>query len=427
MTREEQRIVACVDELFESQIAFTEQLVSFSSLRNAERDAQALVASALHSRGYEVSWIRTDATQHGKHPAFSPSTVNYSESWNVVGRKAPRRGGGRSLAFNSHVDVVPAGSASRWKAPPFSPYRKGDWLYGRGAGDMKAGLVASIFALDAISKAGLQLLGDVQIQSVVEEEITGNGAATLFQQGYTADAVISPEPTDEQLIRANAGVIKFRLTTRGRPAHPREPELGMSAVDLMIRLINHLRTLERRWINEGRSKPLFSAIPNPVALTIGTIRGGDWIASIPSDCEAEGRVGFYPGDNPLKRAAEFEAFIARLPDQDPAFAGGELVDVKWVGVMHEGYELVEGGEAEAALRSAHALVNEGRSLGSSIMTCYLDAAVFAVHGGIPSLVYGPISENIHGIDERVSLASMKRVTKTLALFAAKWCGTGEGP
>lgn len=292
---------------------------------------------------------------------------------------------------------------------------------------MKAGLVASIFALDAISKAGLQLLGDVQIQSVVEEEITGNGAATLFQQGYTADAVISPEPTDEQLIRANAGVIKFRLTTRGRPAHPREPELGMSAVDLMIRLINHLRTLERRWINEGRSKPLFSAIPNPVALTIGTIRGGDWIASIPSDCEAEGRVGFYPGDNPLKRAAEFEAFIARLPDQDPAFAGGELVDVKWVGVMHEGYELVEGGEAEAALRSAHALVNEGRSLGSSIMTCYLDAAVFAVHGGIPSLVYGPISENIHGIDERVSLASMKRVTKTLALFAAKWCGTGEGP
>lgn len=422
MTPAEQRIAACVDELFESQVAFTEQLVGFPSLRNAERDAQAFIASALHSRGYDVAWIRTDATQHGKHPAFSPSTVDYSESWNVVGRKTPRHGGGRSLAFNSHVDVVPAGSAQRWKAPPFSPYRKGDWLYGRGAGDMKAGLAASIFALDAITKAGFELLGDVQIQSVVEEEITGNGAATLFQQGYVADAILSPEPTDEHLIRANAGVIKFRLTTRGRPAHPREPELGMSAVDLMIRLINHLRSLEKRWIEEGRSRPLFSGIHNPVALTIGTISGGDWIASIPSDCEAEGRVGFYPGDNPLKRAAEFEAFIARLPEQDPAFSGGDLVDVKWVGVMHEGYELREGSKAEACLRTAHAYANDGQTLGSSVMTCYLDAAVFAVHGGIPSLVYGPIAENIHGIDERVSLASLKRVTKTLAHFAAGWCG-----
>lgn len=57
------------------------------------------------------------------------------------------------------------------------------------------------------------------------------------------------------------------------------------------------------------------------------------------------------------------------------------------------------------------------------MACYLDAAVFSVHGNIPSLVYGPITENIHSIDERVSLSSLKRVTKTLALFTADWCST----
>lgn len=191
----------------------------------------------------------------------------------------------------------------------------------------------------------------------------------------------------------------------------------------MIRLIGHLRQLERRWIEEGRSRPLFSAIPNPVALTIGTVTGGDWIASIPSDCEAEGRVGFYPGDNPLKRAAEFEAFIARLGDEDPAFAGDGLVTVTWVGVMHEGYELAEGSDAEACLRAAHAQTNDGRALSASVMTCYLDAAIFSVHGSIPALVYGPIAENIHGIDERVSLLSLRRVTKALALFAAGWCGT----
>jgi acetylornithine deacetylase len=290
---------------------------------------------------------------------------------------------------------------------------------------MKAGLAASIFALDAISKAGFQLLGDVQIQSVVEEEITGNGAATLFQQGYIADAVISPEPTDEHLIRANAGVIKFRITTRGRPAHPREPELGMSAVDLMIRLISHLRVLEKRWIDEKQSRTLFRDIHNPVALTLGTIAGGDWIASIPSDCEVEGRIGFYPGDKPLKRAAEFEAFLKQMQQDDPVFAGDGLVTLTWVGVMHEGYELKEGSDAEACLRVAHARTHSDPHLGSTVMTCYLDAAVFAIHGKIPSLVYGPVTENIHGIDERVSLPSLKRVTKTLALFAADWCGTSH--
>lgn len=420
------RILTAVDRLFDDQVRFLETLVSFRSLRNEETAAQDFIEAALRQRGYDVSRFRTDAAKIGQHPAFSPATVDYAESWNVVGRKTAGSTGGRSLAFNSHVDVVPAGSSHRWASPPFEPHRKGDWLYGRGAGDMKAGLVASIFALDAIAAAGLSLRGAIQVQSVVEEEITGNGAATAFALGFTADAIVSPEPTDEQLVRANAGVIKFRLETKGRPAHPREPESGQSAIDLMIRLIGHLRGLERQWITERLDKPLFRDIANPVALTIGTISGGDWIASIPSDCVAEGRIGFYPGENPKARAAEFEAFLERIQTEDPAFSDERLVSLSWVGVMHAGYELAEGTTAENSLRTAHAATHEGSDLQSYVMACYLDAAVFSVHGNIPSLVYGPIAENIHGIDERVSLSSLKRVTKTLALFAAEWCGVQDG-
>ncbi len=424
MTSAHDRILAAVDRLFDDQVLFLERLVRFKSLRNAESAAQDFIAAALKERGFDVRRIRTDAAKIGHHPAFSPATVAYDDSWNIVGRKIST-GGGRSLAFNSHVDVVPAGSENRWTSPPFEPRRDGDWLYGRGAGDMKAGLVASIFALDAIAQAGFSLRGDVQVQSVVEEEITGNGAATLFAEGFTADAILSPEPTDEQLVRANAGVIKFRLETRGRPAHPREPESGQSAIDLMIRLIGHLRRLEADWIRQRIGKPLFADLPNPVALTIGTIAGGDWIASIPSDCVAEGRIGFYPGEDPKARAAEVEAFLTQLRTEDPAFAGENLVTLTWVGVMQAGYELPEGTPAEEIFRSAHAVAHAGEGLKSYVMACYLDAAIFAVHGNTPALVYGPVSENIHGIDERVSLSSLKRVTGTLALFAADWCGLDE--
>ncbi|MUZ74748.1 ArgE/DapE family deacylase [Agrobacterium vitis] len=420
-----ERVTRAVEKNFDAQLEFLENLVRRPSLRNGEGEAQEIVALALERRGYIVDRFRTDATKIGHHPAFSPSTVDYENSWNIVGRMQARRPTGQSLAFNSHVDVVPAASAHRWTKQPFEPYRQGDWLYGRGAGDMKAGLAASIFALDAITDAGLELCGDVQIQSVVEEEITGNGAATLFANGCVADVVFSPEPTDEVLVRANSGVIKFRISTRGRPAHPREPQSGRSAIELMFHLITRLRELENQWNEESWSHPGFRDLANPVALTIGTINGGDWIASIPSDCSVEGRIGFYPGDDPKVRAMQFESFIEKLREDDPLLSGDDLVSLEWIACMHPGYWLAEGSSAETCLNTMHQFVNAGAPLRSEVMACYLDAAVFAVHGGIPSLVYGPIAENIHGIDERVSLSSLLRVTKTMALFAAEWCGTRE--
>ncbi len=425
MTAPQDRILQAVDDLFEEQVEFLAKLVGYRTLREEEEEAQSFLEASLVKRGYEVRRFQTDATQIGKHPAFSPATIDYRSSWNVVGLRAAKGRGGRSLAFNSHMDVVPAANTARWSSPPFTARREGDWLYGRGAGDMKAGLTASVYALAAIERAGLTLCGDVQIQSVVDEEITGNGAATAFINGLIADVIVSAEPTDEQLVRANSGVLKFRLTTRGRPAHPREPESGQSAIDLMIKLMDHLRALERKWIAEAKGKAGFETIANPVALTFGTIVGGDWIASIPSDCVVEGRIGFYPGEHPQARAAEFENFVTTVQKDDFAFASGDLVDVDWVGVMHAGYELAEGTSAEACLQSAHRRAQGGKELNAYVMTAYLDAAIFSVHGNVPALVYGPIAENIHGIDERVSLPSLKRVTKALALFAADWCGIDE--
>jgi acetylornithine deacetylase len=418
------RIIAAVDAAFDAQVDFLSDLIGCASLRGQEAEVQNLVESALRGRGYEVERQLLDSSLIGRHPAFSPATVSYADFWNVIGVRKPAVEHGRSLILNAHVDIVPTGEPERWQYPPFEPARRDDWLYGRGSGDMKAGLSSAIFALDAIRAAGLELTAPVQVHSVVEEEITGNGAAMALAGGYVADAVLIPEPTDEKLVRANSGVIKFAITIHGTPAHPREVSGGMSALDAAVRLIDRLRALEARWNEERPTKPFFDEVENPAALTIGTINGGEWIASVPSSCRFEGRIGFYPGDDPHERVKEFEAFVAKVSTEDPLVRRCPKPVVEWVGVVHAGYTLAPGSDAEALLAQAHAAANapHGSPLQAYVMACYLDAAVYSVHAGVPSLVYGPVAENIHAIDERVSLSSLRRVTKTIALFAAGWCG-----
>lgn len=95
--------------------------------------------------------------------------------------------------------------------------------------------------------------------------------------------------------------------------------------------------------------------------------------------------------------------------------------VTFNGFHAEGYVQPPGTEAEAVLARAHEAAT-GRELQSFMTPGYLDTRIYALYDKIPSLCYGPISENIHGVDERVSLTSVKRITGAMALFVAEWCG-----
>ena len=169
----------------------------------------------------------------------------------MVGIHRPRNEAGRSLILQAHVDVVPPGPAGMWTHPPFEPVIEGDWLYGRGGADMKAGHAANIFALDALRRIGLQPAATVYVQSVVEEESTGNGALMTHLRGYKADAVLIPEPEDEKLVRANVGVLWFAVEVRGVPVHVRDMGAGANAIDAAYRVVAELRRIEEEW-NAGK-------------------------------------------------------------------------------------------------------------------------------------------------------------------------------
>ena len=418
-------ILSAVDEGFDKQIDFTRELVRFPSLRGQEHTAQDFLFDALRGRGLAMDRWAIDVADIERHPGFSPVKVDYTNAINVVGTHRPKETAGRSLILNGHVDVVPEGPYDMWSRNPFDPHIEGDWLYGRGAGDMKAGLAANIFALDALGALGLQPAARVHVQSVTEEECTGNGALSCLVRGYRADAAIIPEPEDDKLVRANTGVLWFRVHVRGHPVHVREAGAGANAIEACFPLVAALRALEAEWNEAKAGMRYFEDEEHPINFNVGKIVGGDWASSVPAWCSFDCRMAIYPGWNAAEKAREIEAYLRAAAAKIP-FLANNPPEVEWNGFLAEGYVLEEGSDAEQTLGRAHA-TSYGRSLESFVTPGYLDGRVFVLYDDCPCLVYGPYSQNIHGFDERVSLSSIKRVTGSIALFIAEWCGVEKRP
>jgi len=418
-------ILKAVDSRFNEQIAFTLELAGYASTRGNEDGAQKCVARALEELGYDIDTWTIDVDDIANLPGFSPVLGNYDNATNVVGTSASRNQSGKSLILNGHIDVVPEGPLDMWQTPPYEPHCDGNWMYGRGTGDMKAGLVANLYAIGALRSLGYKPAADLHIQSVVEEECTGNGALACLQRGYRADAVLIPEPFNEQLITAQIGVIWFQVHLKGVPVHVASAGSGFNAIEAAIPLIEALRSLEAGWNEPQRSNPHFAHIDHPLNLNVGRIRGGDWPSSVPAWCCFDVRVAIYPGQDIAVAQVEIEDCL-RQAATNMAFLKNHPPEVVYHGFLAEGYALADHNKADArhamaTLAQAHRTVT-GQDLVTSATTATTDARFFGLYADTPALVYGPHAEQIHGFNERVDLESVRRITQSIALFVANWCG-----
>ena len=418
------RIMSEVEQGFSAQIAFTSDLVRFPSVRGAEADAQRFMGEALGRRGYEVDQWKIEVEDIRHLPGFSPVHADYANALNVVGAHRPRAAGsssaGRSLILNGHMDVVPVGPLEMWETPPFEPVVEEGWLYGRGAADMKAGLAGCLFALDALRAAGYQPAAEVFVQSVIEEECTGNGALACLQRGYRADAALIPEPLGERLLSAQIGVIWFQVKLRGLPVHVLEAGSGANAIEAAFPIIQALHALEAEWNTPPRRHPAYRDVEHPINLNVGRIEGGDWASSVPAWCRFDVRVATYPEQDLDEARAEIEHCVRSAAQQNP-FLSDYPPEIVYNGFLAEGYVLRDADEPVAVLGRAHSAVYDEPLL-QTPSTATTDARFYGLYAGIPALVYGPASHNIHGFNERVSLDSVLRNTQAMALFIAEWCG-----
>lgn len=414
-------ILRAVDEGFDEQVAYTQKLVSFASQRGQEFTVQDFIYNDFADRGLKMDRFEMNEAELIAHEGGAPFSKDHSKAPIVVGIHHPKEEKGRSLILQHHLDVVPVGPVDMWEYDPYGGEIVGDRLYGRGSGDMKAGAGANVFALEALKRIGLQPAATVYLQSVVEEESTGNGALQTFLRGYTADACLIPEPEENKLVRACGGVLWFEIEVRGIPVHVREMGEGANAIDAAYRVITALREIETKWNAEKANHPGFEGEHKPINMNIGIIEGGDWGSSVPAWCRFQVRISIYPGQKAQDKLREITDHISSFARGD-RFLAQNPPRVTQNGFNAEGYYLEPGSEAETVLGRAHEAAF-GAPLESFTTPAYLDARVYALYNRIPTLCYGPVSRNIHGFDEYVSLESLRSVTKSMALFIAEWCGT----
>ena len=420
----EQQILDAVAALHPGSVALLAELVAQPSLLGDEAGAQVLMAREFASLGLRVHEFEVDLAKIQDHPGYSPSILSYAGRRNVVGIHQPAGPvRGRSLILNGHIDVVPVGTDSLWSSPPFAPRIDGDPLtgrmYGRGAADMKAGIVAYTQAFRALQRLGYEPAAPVYLQSVVEEECTGNGALACLVEGYTADAAIIPEP-GEGIMSAQMGVMWMTIDVYGVPVHAAYAHTGESAIGFANQVVDCLRELERDWNRPAMRHACYAGHEHPINFNLGKLQGGEWTSSVPTHCRVDMRLGFYPGRTPAEVRAEVEAHLQRFYEAHPQ-RNSVRYEVSYQGFQAQGCVVDTQQPVIQQLMQAHHDI-AGSQPPVFASTATTDVRFFHLYGNIPSTCYGPHGADIHGIDEWVSISSLQRVTAVLALFMARWCG-----
>ena len=418
------RLRDAVDAGWGRQLAFYAELVRHPSTRGNEASVQDFIAGELAARGYAVDRYTLADVDMDHLPGFSPvMDTDYTHAVQVVATRKAEAPTGRSLILQGHVDVVPPGPLALWSTPPFEPAVRDGWMHGRGAGDMKQGVATIVFALEALAHAGLAPAADVILQTVTEEECTGNGALSTLARGYRADAVLITEPSDGTITRAHVGVMWFRLKVRGVPVHVARAQAGTNAILSAFALIQALQAHTAELNRQAASDPWFGAIPDPIKFNPGVIRGGDWASSTPAWCEVDCRIGLLPGAR-LEDARQAVLNCVAIAARTDAFLANNPPEVEWNGFQADGYVLDPGSDAERVLSEAHQAVF-GAPMEERRSTAVNDTRFYGLYHRMPALCYGPRGENHHGFDERGHLETLRQVTLSVALFVAEWCGTRD--
>lgn len=332
------------------------------------------------------------------------------------------------VLFVGHSDVVPAGAG--WTRDPFTPVVEDGRLYGRGSTDMKGGLAAVVLAMAALSRAGHQLSGPVQLACTVDEEDLDLGIRAFIEQNTASrpgaapgpgavsgggstpgsySACIVAEPTDLETVIACRGDSYLEVEVTGIPAHSGNPKDGRNAIDAAVRVLELVRQDNERLAAE--SDPLLGH----GTWNVGRIEGGHGTAIVAGSCSVSLDRRLMPGEDPEKLAADLHDQISAAGiDSD-----GISVRLE-VSMEMPGFRTDRSSPIVSTAVAAVADAGGGQSpVGGWTAAC--DGGFIAREYGVDTIVLGPggLNDQAHQRDESVGIGELTTAARAYALICMR--------
>ncbi len=427
------------------------ELVRIPSLTGEETAAQKHVAARLDDLGAETTMMEPDIAAlfarypdiaqyptHWQHDLILPyadlptyealkasrleDVLNYRNRPNVVG-VVRGTGGGRSLILNGHIDTVTVQPTGEWTRDPFGAEIDNHLMYGRGTSDMKGGLMAALLALKYLRQAGVKLAGDVIVQSVVNEEHAGNGTLDLMRRGYTADAAIVLEPTNNHIAVSHSGGLYWQVTVPGVRRSPGarwqgKVQEGVSAIEKLPVVINALLELERQF-NAKHSVDASQHAAAPFSLVMGKIAGGHYETVTAGEAVLRGGAYFAPGVGEIGQVMQsFRDSMSKANEQDH-FLRTSPAKLEF---LHHDDSTQQRSDIAPAAAMSSLLTERGGDGAIHPGPFACDMRHLVNKGGIPSIIFGPGTiAQAHKPDEHIDTREYLDCIEHLIQFIWVWC------
>ena len=411
-----ERLAAALDRV--DAIALLRAAIGRESITGNEANFVSLLKAEMQSRGVESVQMAD----------FLPGRPNI---WGE--RKGA--GGGKRLQFIGHTDTVHVdGWREHWagteREDPFGAPVIGGQIWGRGSGDLKAGIGTSLAALSLLDRAGIKLKGDLAFAYVGDEESGQSGTGisagvkdyvARIEAGEIArpDFVVYTEPTQLAVYSAQIGFFIADITITGKSAYFGVPELGKDALKASHAVMSEL------W---KHSDAVSARAEHPLIgrgfLLITGLTGGGFIA-VPEECTLSLIRKLLPGESLDDAAAEMEAVI-RAVITDPEIK----VEISYpAGRDHR----VGGSAAEIdpdqpavsmlCASVAEAMAGRGEIQGAPFWS---ETPFFVNRLGIPAVYCAPGNiRNCHTFEEHVEIEEYLAGIVAFASFMARYCGVVE--
>lgn len=416
-------IHAAVDAREDDLVEFLQAFVGIEAENPPGRNYPETVdflAGAMDKRGYDVERIPVPEKEVAE---YYPERTDH-ERMNVLGRKDENSDGeGPDIHFTGHFDVVPTGED--WSRDPYDSVVEDGLLYGRGASDMKSGIVASLFAVDALQAAGADLQGSITQSMTCDEETGGfTGLGYLVKEGYVnaenTDYCIYTECFDSSHIcLGHRGVLKFRVATHGETAHGCMAHDGKNAVMTMNDFLTRIEEYREVLHDRRTDLPVTPEESQHSDISATMIDAGYSENVVPDRCTAT----FYRVLVPEESIETAREEVRKLMAETEAAAGTQM--------EYEEIMYAEPTSVPADCTASETFMKQIRAFHDDpefVVSPGSDDQRFVVNDANieECIVYGPgLLDQAHVVNEHVPVTEVTTATKVMATATADLMGVLE--